>query len=143
MKLVTLDIGFDRNNVLLVHTDLRPEIPVDRQAATYDEIESRLSALPGVLSLGRSMITPISGSLVVDNSVHTGWTNPSIIYKDFAGWSDADKKFWVHQDYISPGYLPALRMRLLAGRNFTSPDMGSSRAVAMVNQTFARRFFLA
>jgi len=33
VKLVTLDIGFDRNNVLLVHTDLRtPKIPVDRQA---------------------------------------------------------------------------------------------------------------
>jgi predicted permease len=47
----------------------------------------------------------------------------------------------VYQDYISPGYLPTLRMRLLAGRNFTSADMGSSRAVAIVNQTFARRFF--
>ncbi len=32
-------------------------------------------------------------------------------------------------------------MRLLAGRNFTSADMGSSHAVAIVNQTFARRFF--
>jgi hypothetical protein len=31
-------------------------------------------------------------------------------------------------------------MRLLAGRNFTRADMGSSR-VAIVNQTFARRFF--
>jgi putative ABC transport system permease protein len=46
----------------------------------------------------------------------------------------------VYEDYISPGYLPTLRMRLLAGRNFTRADMGSSR-VAIVNQTFARRFF--
>jgi hypothetical protein len=140
VKLVTLDIGFDRNHVLLVHTDLR-RIPVDRQAATYEEIESRLSALPGVLSVGRSMITPISGDLGVNTSVHTGWTKPSIAHKDFAGWSDADTKFWVYQDYISPGYLPTLRIRLLAGRNFTSADRGSSRAVAIVNQTFARRFF--
>ena len=37
VKLVTLDIGFDRNNVLLVTIDLRPaKIPADRQAATYD-----------------------------------------------------------------------------------------------------------
>jgi putative ABC transport system permease protein len=141
LKLVTLDVGFDRNNVLLVHTDLRTaKIPVDRKAATYEAIESRLSALPGVLSVGRSMIPPISGNKGVNNSVHTGWTKPSIVYKDFAGWSDADTKFWVYIDSISPGYLPTLRMRLLAGRNFTSADMGSSR-VAIVNQTFARRFF--
>ena len=142
VKLVTLDIGFDRNNVLLVHTDLQAaKIPVGRQAATYEEIERRLSALPGVLSVGRSMITPISGDLGVNNSVHTSWTKPSTVQKDFAGWSDADKKFVVYEDYISRGYLPTLRMRLLAGRNFTSADMESSRAVAIVNQTFARRFF--
>jgi len=135
VKLVTLDIGFDRNNVLLVHTDLRtPKIPVDRQAATYEEIERRLRALPGVLSVGRSMITPISDHLSWDNSVHTEWT------KESKGRSDADAKFLVYENSISPGYLPTLRMRLLAGRNFTRADMGSSR-VAIVNQTFARRFF--
>jgi putative ABC transport system permease protein len=75
LKLVTLDIGFHRSNVLLVHTDLRTaKIPVDRQAATYEEIESRLSALPGVLSVGCSTITPISGVMSWDNSVHTEWT---------------------------------------------------------------------
>ncbi len=138
VKLVTLDIGFDRNNVLLVHTDLRTaKISIDRQAATYEAIESRLSALPGVLSVGRSMITPISGDMGVDNGVHTEWTKTPKVDQ---GWSDADAKFLVYKDYISPGYLPALRMRLLAGRNFTRADMGSSR-VAIVNQTFARRFF--
>ena len=77
-----------------MHTDLRAaKIPVDRQAATYEEIESRLRALPGVISVGRSMITPISGDLGVNNSVHTDWTKPSIAHKDFAGWSDADTKF--------------------------------------------------
>ncbi len=137
VKLVTLDVGFDRNNVLLVQTDLRAaKIPIDRHAATYEEIESRLSALPGVLSVGRSMITPISHAMILNNSIHTDWT----VRKDFAGWSDADTKFFVHLNVISPGYLPTMRMRLLAGRNFTSADMGSSR-VAIVNQTFARRFF--
>ena len=138
VKLVTLDIGFDRNNVLLVNTDLRtPKIPVDRQAATYEAIERRLSALPGVLSVGRSKITPISDRLSWDNSIHTEWTKTPKLDQ---GWSDADAKFLVYENYISPGYLPTLRMRLLAGRNFTRADMGSSR-VAIVNQTFARRFF--
>jgi len=76
-----------------------------------------------------------------DNTVHTEWTKPSIVYKDSAGWLKKDIKFWVYPDFISPGYLPTLRMPLLAGRNFTSADMGGSHAVAIVNQTFARRFF--
>jgi len=128
-KLVTMDVGFDRNNVLLVQADLGvARIPADRQAATWEEIESRLSALPGVLSTGRANITPISGNRVQNNSIHTSWKEASV-------------DFWVYEDYISPGYLPTLRLRLLAGRNFSGSDTGSSHAVAIVNQAFARRFF--
>jgi predicted permease len=129
VKLATLDIGFDRNNVLLVLVDLNSaKVPTDRQATTYDEIESRLNALPGVLSVGRSTNTPISGVESMDNSFHTDWVK-------------LPKKLWVYVDYISPGYLPTLRMPLLAGRNFTGADQRNSHAVAIINQTFARLFF--
>ena len=140
VKLVTLDIGFNRNNVLLVGTDLKTaNVPPDRRRATYNEIESRLSALPGVLSVGRSAFTPISGILAMD-SVSSEWTKPSTSPK---GINDPthDTEAPVYFNFISPGYVPTLRTPLLAGRNFTSADMGSSHAVAIVNQTFARRFF--
>jgi len=142
MKLATLDIGFDRNSVLLVTVNLKTaKVPPDRQAATYDEIGSRLGALPGVLSIGRSTFTPISGVESVNNSVHTQWTTRQSLETGSGGWSEDETNFLVYSNYISPGYLPTLRMRLLAGRNLTSADMGSSHAVAIVNQTFARRFF--
>jgi predicted permease len=136
VKLATLDIGFDRNNVLLVRADLgRAKVPPDRQEATYEEIENRLKALPGVLSLGRSNMTPISELLTIDNSIETDWAKqPTKFERD-------DDPALVFPNYISPGYLPTLRMRLLAGRNFTSADSGSSHAVAIVDETFARRFF--
>jgi predicted permease len=139
-KLVTLDIGFNRKNVLLVGTDLKTaNVPPERRRATYNEIESRLSALPGVLAVGRSAFTPMSGILAMD-SVSSEWTKPSSSPKgvnDPTHYTEAP----VYFNFISPGYVPALRMPLLAGRNFTSADMGSSHAVAIVNQTFARRFF--
>lgn len=135
VKLMTLDVGFDRNNVLLVQADLGvAKIPADRQAPTWEEIESRLGALPGVLSAARSLVTPVSGSQFQNNSVHTDWT------KMAAGWGE-DNKSLVSMDFISVGYLPTLRMHLLAGRNFNGADMGSSHPVAIVDQTFARRFF--
>jgi len=142
VKLVTLDIGFDRHNVLLVGIDLKAAgVPPDRQPATYDDIEGHLSALPGVISVGRSTSTPMSGIEDWDNSVHTDWTRPSIVLEDSAGWSKDESRFWVYGNCISPGYLPTLRMPLLAGRNFTSADRESSHAVAIVSQTFASRFF--
>jgi predicted permease len=142
VKLATLDIGFDRNSVLLVNVNLKTaKVPPDRQAATYDEIGSRLGALPGVLSIGRSTFTPISGVESVNTSVHTQWTTSRSLETGSGGWSEDETSFLVYSNYISPGYLPTLRMRLLAGRNLTSADMGSSHAVAIVNQTFARRFF--
>src|SRR5208283_3500131 len=74
-KLATLDIGFDRNNVLLVGTDLKTaKVPPDRQLSTYEAIESRLRALPGVVSVGRSVITQVGGGGVIGN-LHTEWSS--------------------------------------------------------------------
>jgi len=141
VKLVTLDIGFNRNNVLLVGMDLKTaNVPPDRRRATYDEIESRLSALPGVLSVGRSAFTPISGIMAMDISISSEWTKPSTSPKGITG-PTRDTEAPVYFNFISPGFVPALRMPLLAGRNFTRADMESAHAVAIVNQTFARRVF--
>src|SRR5262249_41617952 len=42
---------------------------------------------------------------------------------------------------ISPGYVDALRLPLLRGREFTSRDNGQSPRVAVVNQTLATRYW--
>jgi predicted permease len=44
---------------------------------------------------------------------------------------------------ITPGYLHAAGMRLLAGRDFGSQDAATGQMVVIVNQTLARRFFPA
>jgi predicted permease len=141
VKLATLDVGFDRNNVLLVATHLKPaKEPPDRWIATYEEIASRLKALPGVLSVGYSNITPISGDLFEFGNVQSDWfklSTPLTSSTSLKANPDAP----VCANFISPGYIPTLRMKLLAGRNFTSADLETSSGVAIVNQTFSRRFF--
>ena len=129
-KLATLDIGFDRNNVLMVATDLKTaKIPPEQQLATYEQIETRLSALPGVAAVGRSVMTPLSGA-EWNNSIHTDWSK---------GLTSDDALTWFN--FVSPGFFDALHMMLLAGRNFNSGDTKTSPAVAIVNQTLAHRFF--
>jgi predicted permease len=135
VKLVTLDIGFDRNNVLLVECNLKAaNVPPDRSLATYDEIESRLKALPGVLSVGRSTHSPMWWACAQFSHVESVWfklytTNPD------------DLEGVVCGNFVSAGYLPTLRIRLLVGRNFSSADLETSSNVAIINQTFSRRFF--
>jgi predicted permease len=134
VKLVTLDIGFDRNNLLLVDADAKAaNVPPDRCLATYDEIESRLKALPGVLSVGRGH-PPMWWGTAEFGHVESDWFKLNTFNLDVL-------EGVVIGDFISAGYLPTMRIRLLAGRNFSSSDIETSSDVAIVNRTFARRFF--
>src|SRR6202012_4388779 len=61
VKLVTMDVGCARNNVLIVHENLHnAKVPLEQQPAMFDEMERRLRALPGVVSASRSVMTPVS-----------------------------------------------------------------------------------
>jgi putative ABC transport system permease protein len=129
-KLATLDVGFDRNNVVLVRADLKTaKVPPERQLATFEQIEARLGALPGVGSVGRSVITPISGA-GWNEAIRTDWSK-ALKGDDVLSWFNC----------VSPGYFQTLRIPLLAGRNFGSGDTKTSPPVAIINQTLARRFF--
>jgi predicted permease len=129
-KLATLDVGFDRGNVLLVRADLQSaKIPPEQQLGAFEEIERRLRTLPGVISVGRSAITPMEGG-VMDFPIVTDWSKAL-----------TDDETIARFNYVSPGYFKALRMPLLVGRNFDNRDSKTARPVAIVNQTSARRFF--
>src|SRR5262249_58849208 len=43
--------------------------------------------------------------------------------------------------YVSPGYFKTMEIPVLAGRDFNDFDTATSRQVALVNETFVRRFF--
>jgi len=129
-KLVTLDLGFDRRDVLLVNANLKSaELPPARQNLVFDDIESRLAAIPGVVAVGRSVRTPVSN---FEWNQHIQADSPDAPKGDDA---------LVFFNFISPGYFPTLRTPLLEGRNFDSRDTESSVRVVIVNQTFVRKFF--
>src|SRR5690242_18025034 len=130
VKLATLDIGFDRNNVLLVSANLSvAKVPTDQQPATYEAIERRLQALPGVTSVGRSALTPISG-FEWNGVIHTQWS--SGLTGDNAV---------AELNSVSPGFFRTLRMTLMAGRDFNEGDKKGAPEVAIINQTLAQGFF--
>lgn len=130
VKLITMDIGFDRNNVLLVSADLHTaKIAPERQLAMFEDMEARLGGVPGVLSVSRSVITPVS---------HRMWNN--FLHVDTPNPPTGDDAL-VNFNFISPDYFKTLRTPLLAGRNFNTQDTATAAQVAIISETVAKRFF--
>ena len=131
-RVVARNVGFDRDNVLVVAADARAAGYRDgRQIAFYDELQQRLARLPGVVSASLSWYPPIS-----DQDGH--WTQS--VGVDGAAPS-ADPKQTVHFNAVSPAYFSTMGIRLLAGRDFTLQDHAGAPRVAIVNESIARRFF--
>jgi predicted permease len=130
VRLITLDIGFDRTNVLLVNANLGPaHIPPEQGLATFEALETRFRSLPGVISVGGSWRTPVSDY---------EWNQNIDVDTPGAPKGD-DALTWFN--FVSPDYFETLRTPLLAGRGFDNRDVTTSPRVAIVNQTFARKFF--
>ena len=130
VNLITLDLGFDRSNVLLVNANLQVAgTSVDGRTAMYDEIEARLRALPGVISASRSVIAPMSGH-VWNDDVEVDTPHPP-----------KGEAAVVYMNFVSPDYFATMRMPLLAGRGFDTHDTKTSERVAVISRTMAERFF--
>ena len=129
-KLATLDIGFDRNNVLLANTNLKAaKVAPERRLEIYDEIEALLQHLPGVISVGRSWRTPV-----------TGYEWNEYVSVDSPSAPKGDDSL-VYFNHVSSGYFATLHTPLLAGRDFQASDTKTAPGVAVVNETMARKFF--
>ena len=119
-NLKNVDPGFDTRNLLTFELDptligyKTPQIDV-----FYRNLQERLAALPGIVSVSYSNSTLLSGSLW-DTGFHLPGTP-----KDQE--SDAD--------YLPVGanFFSTMHMRLLAGRNFTSADFAAAE-VAQLNE---------
>ena len=130
MKLQDEDLGFDRNNVLLLGIDPRLANYKPTELATlYQQILDRLSTLPQVRNVSLATYAPLSGTRRSSSIKVTGYTPQT--------GEDS-----VTQDILAgPKYAETLGMPLLRGREIDQRDTVSARQVAVVNETFANRYF--
>ncbi len=128
--LMTLDLGFDRSNVLLIETSIpHPNDPPAQRVMLYRQILDRLRSLPGAISVSESLVTPISGNMwAVDFHLEKG-----------EGPSGEDAH--AYMNFVSPGYFATLRTPLIAGRNFDDHDAAGTQPVVIISETMARGFF--
>ena len=124
-KIVTVDMGFRDEGVLTATaTFQRLKLPPERVPGFKDELLERVRAIPGVESAAITHIVPL---------------------RDWGGgnaWIDGAPREpqGTRLSRIGPGYFKTLEVPLLAGRDFDGRDRVGAPNVAIVNQTFARKF---
>ncbi|MGO4883098.1 MAG: ADOP family duplicated permease [Bryobacteraceae bacterium] len=129
-NLLTTDLGFNSQNVLLVRAaTMQSNIPKDQRPRVYREVVERLRAIPGVSSASSSVLTPISGD---------AWNN----FVEPEGYSSKRKDDTiVYFNRVSPGYFATMRQPLLLGRDFSAHDDAGAPKVMVIDESAARRFF--
>ncbi len=131
-RLRRVDPGFDPKNVLQALVSIPDEkyVTPESQRAFYEQVLDRVRALPGVEAAGAMNTLPLT---------HGGSTEPIAIEGRAAATLSEQPEVAVR--VLTPGTLPALRIRLLAGRDFTAADAGKSPPVILVSEALAKRFW--
>jgi predicted permease len=129
INLTNVDTGFNKENVLRLQIDASSvgyKSDESRLAALYQQIEQRVSALPGVRAASFSAFTFNEGS----------W-NGYIIVPGMPVNHDIEVK----HNVIGTAYLTTMQIPLLAGRSFGPQDTASSQRVAIISEHMARTLF--
>jgi putative ABC transport system permease protein len=131
-KLVAIDLGFDRNNVLTARINLpRSNYSEPKQTEIfYDALLQRVRSLPGVEAAGTINHTPLSGFGL-------------IAFIQIEGHPPLDRKKDppIGIGSVSADYFRTMKIPLLSGRHYDARDGATGQKVAIVNQAFANRFF--
>ena len=129
-NLLNTDLGFNRQNVLLVRAAMmQSNVPKAQRPRVYGEIVQRLRSIPGVSSAASSGLTPIS---------HEVW-NTYVLPEGYTSKGKDDTLAYFNR--VSPGYFATMHTPLLLGRDFNEHDDAGSPEVMLIGESAARRFF--
>jgi putative ABC transport system permease protein len=122
--------GFDPRGVTTMEVVLPPTRYADdaRLAAFFRELSERASRLPGVEAAGGTSQLPLSGANSTEGYVVEGQAP-----------EDPNEIPEAAVRTVTPGYFAALRIPVIAGRDFSHRDTAGSARVVVVNRAFARR----
>jgi predicted permease len=128
-SLATLDLGFDRDPVLLVSINAqRSSSPMDQRLDLFAGVRDAAARLPGVAHAAVSAVTPVSGST---------WNN---LVEVVDGPALPEKERISNINHVTPAWFATYGTPILAGRDFSTGDRNGAQAVAIVNEAFARKF---
>jgi len=130
-NLQNVDLGYERDRLLMVRVD-----PITAGIKTTEgtvrvmnELEERLSHLPGVKGVAVSELGLFSGA---DGST-------TLKIENFTPASEEDRN--VAFDRVGPGFFSVIGIPVLMGREIGAQDTAASQRVAVVDESFQRHYF--
>ena len=120
-------LGLRPDHVLVA----RLPLPVDRYKTAdqvtgfYRPLLQRLKALPGIVEATETSTLPPYGGIPSDIEV--------------PGKTHSEKWNAMFQ-LVSEGYFPVLKIQFIDGRTFTEAEVNGARKLAVVNQTFVKKY---
>ena len=129
-RLLHVDVGLDASHLATLQMAIPQNAYVkpEQKVALFHEVIRRLSALPGVESVG------ITSDLPVQCNCDTDWIR--IVGKPFHGEHNE-----VDERDVTPGYFSTLKARLVRGRFFTDDDDASKSQKIVINEVLAQKYF--
>ncbi len=122
--------GFDPDN--LVSFSIYPALNgYNREGsiALVESLTASLQALPGV-----SEVTVAAEPLLADSA-----SQSTMVVERYQNTPDEDMNPLVNE--VGPGFVHAMRIPLLQGRDFTAADHATAPPVAIISETFAKMYF--
>jgi predicted permease len=131
-RLLRVDAGFQAENVVTAQVALpRVRYGDDARARNFfADLLQRLSAIPGVRHAGATTFLPFSGNnnssvISITGRALAPGENPPV-----PGWNIA-----------TPGYLQAMRIPIIQGRDISDSDGPDAQKVVIIDQFLARKYF--
>jgi predicted permease len=133
LKVLDVDLGFQADRAASIKVDYDDSAPSDdgsvaKRSAIFQQILTRVSALPGVEAAGMADYLPLGPNREWDTPVPQG--------KTFAPGELPDPLVYV----ITPGFIRAMGIGL-RGRDFTWADGPRSEKVVLINASAARVYW--
>ncbi|MGH9607162.1 MAG: ADOP family duplicated permease [Terracidiphilus sp.] len=129
VHLETLPPGFNPRNVMTAKASLDDARYNDPPAfrKLLDESTAAMRRIPGVENAAVGITLPLERTM---NNEFT-----------LADGKEAGEQVQTDAVYVTPGYFETLQIPLLAGRRFAGSDGPNTQPVAIVNHSFARKFY--
>ncbi|MGQ0648583.1 MAG: ABC transporter permease [Gemmatimonadaceae bacterium] len=125
-----IDPGFATDQMLLFDAEVRPDVRVAVKSAEVGErIQRQIAGVPGVTSVSWGMLAPLG----------LGFSRRHFTIDGYRPAPGEDMEY--HYNQVGPSYLETMRIALVRGRGITDADRPGAPRVAIVNETFANRFW--
>lgn len=129
LRVLDIDLGFEASHAAAISVDYDDGGNAAKRAAIWQEVTSRALMIPGVEAAGISDNLPMSRNRSWGIAAKG---EEQVKNNDFIS---------IFVYIVSPGYLKAMGMRLIEGRDVSWDDLVNNRNVIVINQTVARRLW--